>query len=72
MSAEYYARRRASQRQAIVQLQHQKNALQAQLVDLEQQRVSLQRQHEIVSALCDFLLYILPSRQTQQQHNSSR
>ena len=68
MPSSIYSRRRW----ALVELKKQRDVLQQQLEALQQHHTSLQQQHEIVSALCDSLLYIRPpskgEQQPEQQH----
>ena len=64
-----------SRRLALGKLEKQRNLLQQQLEALQQHHTSLQQRHEIVSALCDSLLYIRPPSKGDQhpeQHQHDR
>jgi hypothetical protein len=74
MSSEYFSKRRLTQRQALLKLEQQRDSLVGQVSEQLQRRATLQLQSDIVSALCDSLLYAfadrkhhLPEQHQQQQ-----
>lgn len=73
MSSGYFSKRRVTQRQALLKLEQKRDSLVGQVSDELKRRSALQQQSEIVSALCDSLLYVLadskhylPEQQQQQ------
>jgi hypothetical protein len=59
------SKRRISKRQALLKVEQQRDSLIEQVTDELKRREQLQQHTEILSALCDSLLYVLPGRQHQ-------
>jgi hypothetical protein len=59
-------------KRALLKLEQRRNAIQVQLDGLEQCRARLQQQNQIVSALCDSILYVHPSQHALAQRQQDQ
>jgi len=63
----HYQKRRSAEKQTLLKLEKQRDALICQLQGLSATHELLSQRSEIVSSLCESLLFVLPSKQHQTQ-----